>query len=60
MIDGLELRTWMGSVDETIVAKHAARMGLVSLVPGAPDEPHVAIQYKSNCRYQTSHQRFAA
>ena len=29
VIDGLELRRWMGSVDETIVAKHAARMGLV-------------------------------
>jgi len=29
IIDGLELRKWMGSVDETIVAKHAARMGLV-------------------------------
>lgn len=28
-IDGLALRQWMGSVDETIVAKHAARMGLV-------------------------------
>ncbi|ORX38450.1 RNA dependent RNA polymerase-domain-containing protein [Kockovaella imperatae] len=28
VIDGSELRTWMGSVDETIVAKHAARMGL--------------------------------
>jgi hypothetical protein len=30
MIDGLELRKWMGSVEEKIVAKHAARMGLVS------------------------------
>lgn len=29
-IDQLELRTWMGQVKETIVAKHAARMGLVS------------------------------
>jgi RNA-dependent RNA polymerase len=29
-IDGLELREWMGNVAETIVAKHAARMGLVS------------------------------
>lgn len=28
-IDGLELRAWMGNVAETIVAKHAARMGLV-------------------------------
>ena len=30
-IDALELRRWMGTVDETIVAKHAARMGLVSV-----------------------------
>ncbi|GFZ50894.1 hypothetical protein JCM24511_08652 [Saitozyma sp. JCM 24511] len=28
LIDGLELRKWMGSVEEKIVAKHAARMGL--------------------------------
>lgn len=31
-IDGLELRSWMGNVAETVVAKHAARMGLVSLL----------------------------
>lgn len=30
IIDGLELRNWMGTVHETVVAKHAARMGLVS------------------------------
>lgn len=30
MIDGTGLRKWMGNVAETIVAKHAARMGLVS------------------------------
>ena len=29
VIDGLELRQWMGDVEETIVAKHASRMGLV-------------------------------
>jgi RNA-dependent RNA polymerase len=29
MIDGQALRAWMGNVEETIVAKHAARMGLV-------------------------------
>ena len=28
-IDGSELRAWMGEVAETIVAKHASRMGLV-------------------------------
>ncbi|AFR96691.2 RNA-dependent RNA polymerase 1 [Cryptococcus neoformans C23] len=28
VIDGLELRNWMGTVHETVVAKHAARMGL--------------------------------
>ncbi|ODO01343.1 hypothetical protein I350_06162 [Cryptococcus amylolentus CBS 6273] len=28
MIDGLSLRNWMGTVHETVVAKHAARMGL--------------------------------
>ncbi|WVQ95053.1 hypothetical protein IAU59_002145 [Kwoniella sp. CBS 9459] len=28
IIDGLELRTWMGNVAETVVAKHSARMGL--------------------------------
>ncbi|WVN86300.1 uncharacterized protein L203_101463 [Cryptococcus depauperatus CBS 7841] len=28
VIDGLELRSWMGTVHETVVAKHAARMGL--------------------------------
>ena len=39
MIDGLELRNWMGSVDETIVAKHAARMGLVSVVPNHLVDP---------------------
>jgi RNA-dependent RNA polymerase len=32
-IDGLELRRWMGDVAETVVAKHAARMGLVSSYP---------------------------
>jgi RNA-dependent RNA polymerase len=32
IIDGVALREWMGSVEETIVAKHSARMGLVSLV----------------------------
>lgn len=32
IIDGVALREWMGSVDETIVAKHSARMGLVSRV----------------------------
>lgn len=30
IIDGVALREWMGSVEETIVAKHSARMGLVS------------------------------
>ena len=30
VIDSLDLRKWMGFVQETIVAKHAARMGLVS------------------------------
>ena len=29
MIDRLELNAWMGEVKETIIAKHAARMGLV-------------------------------
>lgn len=29
VIDGVELRKWMGTVKDTIVAKHAARMGLV-------------------------------
>jgi RNA-dependent RNA polymerase len=29
-IDGLKLRRWMGNVEEQVVAKHAARMGLVS------------------------------
>ncbi|WWC90607.1 uncharacterized protein L201_005543 [Kwoniella dendrophila CBS 6074] len=28
VIDGLALRRWMGSVSQTIIAKHAARMGL--------------------------------
>ncbi|WVQ80183.1 hypothetical protein IAT38_002288 [Cryptococcus sp. DSM 104549] len=28
VIDGLSLRNWMGTVHETVVAKHAARMGL--------------------------------
>ncbi|OCF31540.1 RNA-dependent RNA polymerase 1 [Kwoniella heveanensis BCC8398] len=28
VIDGLQLREWMGNVAETVVAKHAARMGL--------------------------------
>lgn len=28
-VDLLELKRWMGDVQETIVAKHAARMGLV-------------------------------
>ncbi|KAK6910761.1 hypothetical protein I203_104793 [Kwoniella mangroviensis CBS 8507] len=28
VIDGLALRKWMGSVTETVIAKHAARMGL--------------------------------
>ncbi|WWC93489.1 hypothetical protein V866_000324 [Kwoniella sp. B9012] len=28
VIDGLALRRWMGSVTETVIAKHAARMGL--------------------------------
>lgn len=32
IIDGLELRNWMGTVHETVVAKHAARMGLVSFL----------------------------
>jgi RNA-dependent RNA polymerase len=36
MIDGLQLRNWMGNVDETIVAKHSARMGLVSSRSEAP------------------------
>lgn len=31
-VDLLELKRWMGDVKETIVAKHAARMGLVSTV----------------------------
>ncbi len=30
VIDIRELKSWMGDVAETIVAKHAARMGLVS------------------------------
>jgi len=30
VIDGFALRSWMGNVKETVVAKHAARMGLVS------------------------------
>lgn len=30
MIDREELLSWMGTVSETVVAKHAARMGLVS------------------------------
>ena len=35
VIDGLALRQWMGEIAERVVAKHAARMGLVRRPCGA-------------------------
>lgn len=46
IVDGLELRQWMGNVDETIVAKHSARMGLVCRSGKWILTRFVAVQYQ--------------